>query len=258
MCLLAIAWKVHPKYRLVIGANRDEFHTRPSQALKWWSDEPNIIGGRDLLAGGTWLAAHRAGRFATVTNYREHQTKRTGLKSRGEIVTQFLNSKENTMCSVNKINGDNYMGFNLLASDGDSLCYLSNRSNGTLKLGPGIYGLSNAALNTPWSKVMRCRKGLKHLIEIDNVNETELVRLLSDRKTDSAANAKSDELPFEMGRRLTAPFIISPEYGTRCTTALTWAYTGKMMVCEHRFDADGKKTGKSKFHFDALSNQPEE
>mgnify|MGYP001162228873 FL=1 len=258
MCLVSIAWKVHPKYRLVIGANRDEFHTRPSQALKWWSDKPNIIGGRDLLAGGTWLAAHRSGRFATVTNYRELQSKKAGLKSRGELVTQFVESKENTMCFVNKIDGDDYMGFNLLASDGDSLCYLSNRSNGTLKLGPGIYGLSNAALDTPWSKVMRCREGLKQLIEIDNVNETEVVRLLSDRTTDSAASVKSDELPFEMARRLTAPFIVSPEYGTRCTTVLTWTHTGKMMVCEHRFDPDGKKTGKSKFHFETSSNQPEE
>jgi uncharacterized protein with NRDE domain len=255
MCLAIVAWKVHPKYRLIVAANRDEFHARPSQPLKWWPDRPGLLGGRDLLAGGTWLAAHKCGRFATVTNYREYQSKQAGLKSRGEIVTEFVVSNKNTMSFVKAIRGDHYMGFNLLASDGDSLCYVSNRSDGPLKLDPGIYGLSNAALDTPWSKVVQCRNGLQRLISADNVNETALVRLLSDRKMDPAENVQSNELPFEVARRLTAPFIVSPKYGTRCTTALTWTYAREMLLCEHRFDLSGKKTGKSRFRFETSTNQ---
>jgi len=255
MCLVVFAWKVHPENRLVLAANRDESHRRPSQELHWWPDRPDVLAGRDLQAGGTWLAAGRNGRFATVTNYREQQRSRAGFRSRGELVTDFVDGTADPEEFIESLDGERYAGFSLLFADANQLWYLSNRGDGPTCLSPGIYGLSNATIDTPWPKVVRSRTALGSLVDIGKVNETELMRLLSDRTPAPVAEIEVAAQPFELARALTAPFIVSPDYGTRCTSALLWSDDGRITLSERRFDSQGSKTGESRYSFAPNSPQ---
>ena len=251
MCLVVFAWKMHPEYRLVLAANRDEFHKRPAQELHWWPDYPDILAGRDLQAGGTWLAVSKPGRFATVTNYREQLSSRPGLRSRGEIITNFVGSKAPVGNFVASLESDNYAGFSLLAADRDELWYVSNRGDEAVRLAPGIYGLSNASLDTPWTKLVRTRDALRNLTESGEVDETTLLRIMADRTPAPSADVEAGNLPFVLAKALTAPHIVSAEYGTRCSTALTWSEQEEISVCERRFDVAGTASGDSRYSFAA-------
>jgi uncharacterized protein with NRDE domain len=251
MCLVVFAWKMHPEYRLVLAANRDEFHKRPAQELHWWPDSPDILAGRDLQAGGTWLAVSKPGRFATVTNYREQLSPRPGLRSRGEIITNFVRSEAAVGKFVASLESDDYAGFSLLAADRDELWYVSNRGDEAVQLAPGIYGLSNASLDTPWTKLVRTRDALRNLTESGEVDETTLLRIMADRTPAPSADVEAGNLPFVLAKALTAPHIVSAEYGTRCSTALTWSEQEKISVCERRFDAAGTASGDSRYSFAA-------
>ena len=249
MCLVVFAWQTHPQYRLILAGNRDESHRRPTQDAHWWPDNESILAGRDLQAGGTWLAVSKSGRFATVTNFHEGQTDRSGRNSRGALVTDFVAKSVSTSAYESSISDDEYAGFSLLISDGETMSYLSNRDELEAKLGPGIYGLSNASLDTPWSKVVRARAGLESLIDNDGVNETELMRLLADRTPAGVVDIEAGDLPFEIARALTAPFIVAPDYGTRSSSTVLWGKDGVIEFCERRFDSSGKTTGESRFKF---------
>jgi uncharacterized protein with NRDE domain len=251
MCLVVFAWQVHPDYRLILAANRDEFHGRPSQDANWWPDQPHILAGRDLQAGGTWLATSKSGRFATVTNYREQQKARSGSRSRGEIVTNFVSADVDPMTFVASINGDDYAGVSVLAADHERLCYVSNREDDPASLAPGIYGLSNASLDAPWSKLVRSKEALAALVDADKVNSSELFRVLSDRIPAASSEVVTNELPFKLARALTAPFIVAEDYGTRCSTTVLYANDGRIEFSERRFAADGTMSGESNFSFDA-------
>ena len=251
MCLLVFAVRAHPRLPLIVAGNRDEFHARPTQAAHWWPDKPDIVGGRDLQAGGTWLAVTRNGRFAAVTNHRDAHRENAGLRSRGHLITGFLDSTGAAADYVESIDGSAYAGFNLLVSDGRSAAYLSNRGGGLRELQPGIYGLSNATLDEPWTKVTRTRSGLAELIERDNVNESSLMRLLGDREKASADEVETNGLSFAMAHALTAPFIVHPEYGTRCSTVMTIDDAGKVRFLERRFLPDGRQSGESKYTFES-------
>jgi uncharacterized protein with NRDE domain len=254
MCLVVFAWKSHPEYQLILAANRDELHRRPSQALHRWPDNPDVLAGRDLQAGGTWLATNRNSRFATVTNYREHAKSAGGLPSRGALVTAFVTGTSSAGSFAESIDGNAYAGFSLLTSDGDDLYYVSNRGDPATRLAPGIYGLSNASLDTPWPKVLRSRDALNDLIDADTINTTSLFRLMADRSCASIADVETDHLPFKLARALTAPFIVSPDYGTRCSTALLWSNKGYVELSERRFDANGIANGESSYRFLAEKN----
>jgi len=249
MCLVVFAWQTHPRYRLILAGNRDEAHRRPTQDAHWWPDNESILAGRDLQAGGTWLAVGKAGRFATVTNFHEGQTGRVGRKSRGALVTGFVAASESAEVYGSAVAYDEYAGFSLLISDGDAMSYLSNRDDLEAKLDPGIYGLSNASLDTPWSKVVRARSTLESLIDSDSINETELMRILADRTTASVDDVQAGGLPFDIARALTAPFIVAPDYGTRSSSTVLWGKDGVIEFCERRFDPSGKTTGESRFRF---------
>jgi uncharacterized protein with NRDE domain len=252
MCLLAVAIRSHPRLPLIIAGNRDEFHARPSQGAHWWSDYPDIVGGRDLQAGGTWLAMHRNGRFAAVTNFRDAQHESGDLRSRGHLITGFLSSDRPVMDYLESIDPARYAGFNLLVADRSDAAYLSNRGAPMRELQPGIYGLSNATLNEPWSKVTRSRSRLGSLIADDNVDETSLMRMLDDREKASDAEVETNGLSHETAHALTAPFIVLPEYGTRCSTVLMLDNEDRVRFVERRFDEQGRTTGESRFDFDLV------
>ena len=153
MCLILLAWRAHPVYALVAAANRDEFYRRRSAPLSVWPTEPAVFAGRDLAAGGTWLGVTRAGRFAAVTNIREPGRSVARARSRGELVTNFLVSQDSPQVHLADVPGKAYNGFNLLAADRDELWWYSNRDGDPQRVEPGLHGVSNALLDTPWPKV---------------------------------------------------------------------------------------------------------
>jgi uncharacterized protein with NRDE domain len=249
MCLVVLSWQQHSEYPLIVAGNRDEFHARPTENAHWWSDMPDILGGRDLQAGGTWLALHRGGRFATVTNYRDAELPSAKLRSRGHLVTEFLTGSMSPVDYLNALDGSAYAGFNLLVSDGDTLAWLSNRGNGVQSLAPGVYGLSNALLDSPWHKVVSSKDALSQLIRDDKVNRTELLRLLNDRDKASVNEIETDRLPFETAHAISAPFIVLPDYGTRSSSVALLDRGGRWQFHERRFDARGKRLGDAEFSF---------
>jgi len=249
VCLIVVAFKAHPEFPLIVAANRDEFHARPAQAADWWADEPDIVGGRDLLAGGTWLAAHRDGRFAAVTNYRDAEPKRGKLTSRGVLVTRYLLGRQSPMAYLASLAGDDFDGFNLLVADGSQLAYTSNQGDSPTELPPGIYGLSNGRLDSKCDKVGRSKARLGKLIATDKANDTELLRLLGDRSKGPADQVDAARLPFATAHAITAPFIVLPDFGTRCSTIVRSDNSGRWHFLERRFDASGASTGESKISF---------
>lgn len=247
MCLVVIAWQQHQVYPLVLAGNRDEFHSRPTQAAHWWPDHPDILAGRDLEAGGTWLAMHRDGRFATITNFRDAQHEPAKFRSRGHLLTEFLLSDASPVDYLESIDGDRYAGFNLIVGDNESLAYSSNRDQGVRELGPGIYGLSNALLDSDWFKVHRAKSALRQLLDKDSINETELLRLLDDRERAPAAGIESSRFDFETAHAISAPFIVLPDYGTRSSSTMIRDNMGRTRFLERRFDSAGSETGRSDF-----------
>lgn len=248
MCLVVFAWRCHSRYRLVVAANRDELHARPADALHWWPDRPSLLAGRDLQAGGTWLGVSRTGRFATVTNYRERFRSAPSKRTRGELVTNFIAGAAPPLAYSQALDGNDYAGFSLLTADRDSLCYASNRGDAARLLEPGVYGLSNAALDTPWPKLVRCRAALATLLERSEPGPTALLQLLSDT-TPAPVRDLDDSLPVELARAVSAPFIKSERYGTRCSTVVLLGTDERALVVERRFDSEGRQCGDRQFRF---------
>jgi len=249
MCLVVLAIGQSATYPLILAGNRDEFHGRPTQNADWWPDRPNVVGGRDLQAGGTWLALHRKGRFATVTNFRDAEPVSSRFRTRGHLVTGFLESDQPPLDYVGAIDGTSYAGFNLIVGDAGQVAYLSNRGAGPQELTAGLYGLSNALLDGPWYKVERSKQALRALLDRKKVNETTLLRLLDDRSPGPVEEADTNRLGFSMARAITAPFIVTPDYGTRCSTIVTADKSGSWRMTERRFDPAGTSTGESRFMF---------
>jgi uncharacterized protein with NRDE domain len=253
MCLVILAWQQHPDLPLIVAGNRDEFHKRPTKEIHWWPDKPDIVGGRDLQAAGTWLALSRNGRFATVTNYRDAEPPAPKLRSRGHLVTGFLESPDEPLEYLRSIDGAAYAGFNLLVSDGETLAWKSNRGENARVLAPGIYGLSNALLDSLWHKVVRGKAALQQLISANNVNATMLFRILADRSKAPVGEVEADRLPFTVAHAISAPFIVLPDYGTRSSSVVLCDSAGNWRLQERRFDPGGKTIGDTRLRFDATA-----
>jgi len=249
VCLVLVGWQQHADFPLIVAGNRDEFHARPTKPAHWWPDKPDVVGGRDLQAAGTWLALHRSGRFATVTNYRDAEQPSAKFRSRGHLVTDFLESGEEPLDYLSTVDGPQYAGFNLLLSDGKTLAWMSNRSDEPRVLAPGIYGLSNALLDSPWRKVIRSKATLKQLIDDSNVDETRLLRLLNDREKAPVDEIKDSRLPFATAHSISAPFVVLPDYGTRSSTVVVLDAEGAWNYKERRFNASGNAIGDTTFAF---------
>ncbi len=249
MCLVLIALGADEQAPLVIAANRDEFHARPAAPADWWADHRNILGGRDLQAGGTWLGVHRAGRFAVITNHAGARESHAKRPSRGHLVAGFLESNEAPVDYLRAITPEDYAGFNLLVGDLHHLAYLSNRGGGLRELSAGIYGLSNATLDTPWEKVDRSKRRLQGLLEEGRANETHLLQLLGDRDKGPVSEVRHEHLPFAVAHALTAPFIVTDDYGTRCSTIVRATADGHWHFQERRFDAAGRDAGDRRYSF---------
>ena len=239
MCLILIAWKTHPDYPLVVAANRDEFYSRPSALAASWKEAPHVFGGRDLEAGGTWLGITSTKRFAAVTNFRD-PAQALGSRSRGKLTEDFLLSTETPENYVNTIDGALFSGFNLFAGDTKNLYYTSNRGGQTKKLPPGIYGISNHLLDTPWPKLSLAKE---RFIEALNTipEEAPFFTLLADSTTAPDEQLPSTGVALDWERKLSAVFIHSPGYGTRASTLLLCGSNGSATFIERSFDETGEK-----------------
>jgi uncharacterized protein with NRDE domain len=252
MCLLVFAWKAHSRYRLVMAANRDEFHDRPAAPLGAWQDAPHILAGRDLRSGGTWMGVARPDRYAVVTNFRELERPAAGAPSRGALVQEYLagTAAPADYCSGLRQRAMDYAGFNLLAGDADTLHYYSNRNGqSSRRLDAGVFGLSNHWLDSPWPKLLRSRARLAGLIADDRVAADSLFELLADREPADLDETPDTGLPADWERALSSPFVMHDRYGTRCSTVLLVEHGGHTTLLERRFDASGAMTGASRLAF---------
>jgi uncharacterized protein with NRDE domain len=252
MCLLVFAWKSHPRYRLIMAANRDEFHDRPAAPLGEWQDAHGVLAGRDLRSGGTWMGAARPARYAVVTNFRELEQPAVGAPSRGALVHRFLvgNATPSDYCNGLHQSAADYAGFNLLAGDLDTLHYYSNRNGQSSRLlEAGVFGLSNHWLDSPWPKLLRSRARLAELVAADRVAPDALFELLADREPADPDEAPDTGLPPDWERALSSPFVRHDRYGTRCSTVLLIGHDGHTTMIERRFDANGALTGASRRAF---------
>jgi uncharacterized protein with NRDE domain len=253
MCLLVAAVEAHPDFRLVLAGHRDEFHDRPTAPLAWWDDAPDILAGRDLQAGGTWLGVDRAGRMSVVTNFRAPGSQRDEAPSRGLLVPGFLASGLPAASFTDRLARDasRYSGFNLLAWDGDTLAYCGGPEAGARTLPPGLYGLSNARLDTPWTKLTRVRERVRGILDAGIPAPEALFRALDDRQPAPDDQLPGTGIPIELERLLSAPFIVSPRYGTRCTTVVLVGWDGGVQVIERRYAPDGSTVGRTQVAFRA-------
>ena len=255
MCLLVLAWNVHPRYRLVIAANRDEFHARPAAPLGWWQDDTGLLAGRDLQGNGTWMGVTRTGRCGVVTNYRDLEAAPgPGAPSRGELVVDYLQSASAPGAHLEQLQprASRYAGFNLLLGDGSGLWYYSNRGDrAPRRLEPGVYGLSNHLLDSPWPKLLRVRDRFAELVGRPSLEPNVLFEMLADRRTADDDEIPETGLPPDWERALSAPFVMHERYGTRCSTLLLVEHDGNTTMFERRFDATGAQTGSTRMQFKA-------
>jgi uncharacterized protein with NRDE domain len=256
MCLLVLAWRVHPRYRAIVAANRDEFHARAAAAAAPWPDAAGILAGRDLQGGGTWLGVGRDRRFGIVTNYREHVRPRPRAPSRGGLIPAWLGAEQppGGFLAALEAEAPGYSGFNLLLADAEELWFASNRADVFARpLRPGIHGLGNHTLDTPWPKLQRVRSGFEAALEAAKgpaaaLGEA-LLSILADRERqppDRLRDTGSGLAP-EWEHVLSSPFVLHPEYGTRCSTVLLIGADGSVDMLERRFDAGGERTGESEW-----------
>jgi uncharacterized protein with NRDE domain len=238
MCLIFLSLNDHPTYKLIIAANRDEFHLRKTAAADYWSDDPRILGGRDLEANGTWLAMTRSGKVSLLTNYRDPQNINPEAPSRGQLVSDYLHNEMHPEPYLRKVekNGAAYNGFNLLAGGVDDLWYFSNYQGVVRKLSPGFYGLSNHLLDTPWPKVERGKNRMKPILQKSAIHPDELFEFLYDDQ-----QAPDDLLPVtgigqDRERALSSMFIKTPNYGSRCSTVILVDKQNKVVFSERVYD----------------------
>ena len=290
MCLLVLAWNVHPRFRLIVAANRDEYHDRPAEPLRHWPSPEEMLAGRDLRAGGTWLGVDRRRRFGVVTNYRDPRPAPDTAPSRGGLIPGYLCQAggPGEYLSTLEPAADHYGGFNLLIADGQSLWYGSNRTTPfAQELAPGVYGLSNERLDTPWPKLERVRAGFQawlggnaagsmagppaaaahhHSRRVTPAGRgaarnvggpsrediAPLFALLEDRRPALEAQGSIPDGPSpQWERALSAPFVQHPQYGTRCSTVVLIDSSGSLLFAERRFDRHGRCAGESAYRLRA-------
>ncbi|MGM0773639.1 MAG: NRDE family protein [Pseudomonadota bacterium] len=255
MCLIVFSLRQNPDFPLVVAANRDEFFQRPTAAMDWWNSEiagRQVLAGRDLLSGGTWLAVDIDGRVSAVTNVREASPV-AGPKSRGELPLMALAGETGTLESLVRERGNQYSGFNLVSLNTRHGWYFSNHDvHHGRHVHRGTYGLSNHLLQTPWPKLLRLRNSVTGLLESAGSGTTEaLHQNLIERLYDTTP-APDHELPdtgigLERERFLSSPFIVGSEYGTRATTVVTVSASGEIRVTEQVWGPGGKKEGAGAF-----------
>jgi uncharacterized protein with NRDE domain len=248
MCLILLSWQAHPDFPLVVAANRDEFFARRTASAEFWADAPTILAGRDLEAGGTWQGITRHGRIAALTNYRDPSQQKQNAPSRGRLVADFLAGTQGIDTYLDELETTAYNGFNLLLGDGQRLVAYSNIARERHELAPGVYGLSNALLDTPWPKVGAGKTALTAALAA-LPDETALYHLLRDDRRHPDERLPSTGVSLEWERLLSAAFIRSPDYGTRCSTVVKVGSDGTASFDEQTWLPGGVAGERRRFRF---------
>lgn len=257
MCLVIFAYDCHPRYRLIVAANRDEFYERPALPAGYWPDNPGLLAGRDQKEGGTWMGITTLGRFAVLTNYRDPNRFKAERKSRGHLVKNYLTSnlEPNTYIDTLGNTTADYNGFNLLFGSTDKLFYYSNQDCRLQPIEAGVHGLSNALLDDPWPKVVKGRTALEKTIRQESFEMDDLYAMMTDREQPSDQNLPQTGVGLEMERILGPAFVSSPNYGTRVTTLLLVDRQGRLQYHERSF-VPLKGTISGEVHFEhAISSE---
>ena len=245
MCLIILAYRCRTDYPLIVAANRDEFYSRPTQALDFWPEQRGVLAGKDLQAGGTWMGLHRSGRLAAITNFRDPDRHRPEAPSRGHLVSDFIRGRREARPYLDALHRENrgYNGFNLIAGRMSSLIYYSNRGGAPRPIEAGIHGLSNHLLDTPWPKIQRARRALTAIVEREERPQPEaLMGLLQDRHIPPDGDLPATGIGIEWERLLAPAFIQSPTYGTRSSSVLLMAADGRSQFIERTFTPGGRIT----------------
>lgn len=250
MCLALLAWRVHPDYPLVLAANRDEFHARAAVPAAWWGEPSGMLAGRDLDAGGTWLGITRDARFAVLTNFRDPTRHDAAAPSRGALVPRALAQPDTLDATLGWLARESraYNGFNLLFSDGERLGIFESVPGTGRELAPGVYGLSNHLLDTPWPKVTAAKSQLATALA-RLPEEAPLLDLLRDGRPAADHQLPRTGLSLEWERLLSSAFIRAPGYGTRCSTIVLVDRSGSVLFEEWSWDAAGESLGSVRHAF---------
>lgn len=244
MCVAALAWHAHPRWRLVAIGNRDELHARPATPLARWDDASGIIAGRDLVGGGAWLGVSETGRFTLVTNRRGFGEADPARRSRGELVSALLTGNDPPAPL------EAYNPFNLLAARDSRLEYFTNRPDALRTLlGHGIYGLSNGALDEPWPKMLALKSALSDWLGAGKDDPAPLFAILASENRPALGLPSGEPSDIATEPSDTPPFIRRAIYGTRCSTVVTLDRDGAGRIIERRFDAAGTATGDTALDF---------
>jgi uncharacterized protein with NRDE domain len=255
MCLIVIGWKAHANYSLVVFANRDEYHDRPTGRAEFWGDEPELLAGRDRRGGGTWLGLTRQGRFAAITNVREPDSaesrESTERQSRGRLVHDYLlgTTSAEEFATEALAKGSGYAGFNLFVGDRESLYWVSNRADSIVRVEPGVYGVSNGGFDEAWPKVVRVKDAMGAALEDGSVSVEDGLVALASRETPADDALPETGVEQDVERQLGSVFVRSPTYGTRSSTVIAVKADQQVTFVECVFDEEGEPDGSRGYAF---------
>ncbi|MCD9085969.1 NRDE family protein [Stenotrophomonas sp. SY1] len=248
MCLVTFAWKCHPRWRLFMAGNRDEFHARPTAPLQRWpAPLAGVIAGRDLRSGGSWMGVNTLGHAAVVTNVRD-PTAPSGGPSRGELIAGYLGGTQDATTYVDALanRASEFAPFNLLVADAEHCCFLGNHPALHLRLPPGIHGMSNGTLDAPWPKTRRLMQALEQWLARDEITLDGIWQALADESRPPDEALPHTGIPLELERRLSSAFIRGTDYGTRASTVIAIDHEGQGFIHERRFGPEGVFLGETR------------
>jgi uncharacterized protein with NRDE domain len=239
MCLILFANDCHPKYKLVVASNRDEFYNRPTMPAQFWSDNPNILAGKDLHQGGTWFGITTMGRFGALTNYRDPSNYNPHAPSRGYLVQNYLNSNISPQSYIENLDKEKaeYNGFNFLAGNYEIIYYYSNQEKLIRKVEKGIHGLSNSLLDVPWPKVTKGTKALADCLQYEDINVEDLFSIMADKEMPDDQYLPQTGVGLEMERMLAPTYVVSDNYGTKSTSVILVDRNNNVQLWERSYTA---------------------
>lgn len=252
MCLILFAYQQHPKYPLIVVANRDEFYPRPTKQADWWEEHPTMLAGKDIKGNGSWLGMSKNGKFAALTNYRDGFNEKKGAPTRGKLVTNYLVNPVAAEDYLKDIaqTGEQYNGYNLLTFDGQNIWHYSNKSNQITPIQPGVHGLSNALLNSNWPKINKGKAKLSALIEPNEDFSIEAgFQMMLDTEKAADDDLPKTGVPYEWEKELSSMCIRTDNYGTRCSTVILWGADGTVHFEERSYVP---KLGSKIYHVNTL------
>lgn len=251
MCILFFAIKQHPKYPVIICANRDEFHQRPTDPMHWWPKKNlqagDVLAGKDLQAGGTWLGLNKAGRFSALTNFRQPELFDKKKQSRGELVLQALANQDNEITEQLVKSSSDYNGFNLVFGQLNKLMCFDSVSQKQQVLDVGFHSLCNGALDDIWPKMALGQATLADAIKDHTLDIEELFALMKSGQQAQTEHLPKTGVPLNWEQLLSSIFIISPEYGTRTTNIITLDDEGNIAIYDQSYNEQGECIKKQSF-----------